>query len=162
MEKTGIECNHHFIKYRRFWFDAMYSQKNKNHKIRKKLIFITSLFFYCEKILNKVSISHTLNSLISLNKSCENVSLLVINWRYKGERNFSLNEKWELESDVFIRTNNRRYLRYKNKNEVICSDTINIFFLNYDKKQMLRKWLLFHHHFFHINKLITFLITLAY
>ena len=36
-----------------------------------------------------------------------------------------------------FQTNNRRYLRYKNKNEVICSNSIKLFFLNYDKKQML-------------------------
>ena len=60
---------------------------------------------------------------------------------------------------ICIRTNNHRYLQYKNKNEVICSDSINLFILNDDKKQMLKKWLLFRHHFFHINKLITFLIT---
>ena len=110
------------------------------------------------KILNKVSITHSSNSLISLNKKCKNVSFLVINWRYEGKRNLTLNEKWELESDVCIRTNSC-YLRYKNKNEVICTDSIDLFFLNYDKKQMLRKWLLFCHHFFHMNKLITFLIT---
>ena len=111
------------------------------------------------KIINEVSITY---SSITLNKSFESFSFLVINCRYEGERNLSLNEKWELESNVFIRTNNRRYLRYNNKNEVICSDSINLFILNDDKKQMLKKWLLCGRHFFHMNKLITFLITLAY
>ena len=90
---------------------------------------------------------------ITRNRSRENVSFLVINCQYEGERNYSLNEKWELESDVFIRTNNHCYLQ--NKNEVICSESMNLFFLNYDKKQTLRKWYLFRLHFFHMNKLVS-------
>ena len=129
------------------WFDVF--PKEKNDKIRKKLYFITSPFLIVRKIFNKVS---TYSS-ITLNKSCESFSFLVINCRYEGERNLSLNEKWELESNVFIQTNNRRYLWYKN--EVICSDSSNLFFLNYDKKQMLRKWLLLAYVFYHcISKIL--------